>query len=181
MIQRMNSIKSVDAVWLDHNDPARPLFCGWDTVLKEHMKAIPSVKDGGYTKNHFFEFADGQVVAQDTVASDIKFTHTYVPEELVPVVSQLILKSIIGVTDLTMASIADVILKRHPTCDLPESKVESLKEKYFAIPAEFYTYYPVAKEGKKNVVEDSTQFAVQRAHAAVGKSWDVLDWLSMLR
>jgi hypothetical protein len=108
-------------------------------------------------------------VAQDTVASDIKFTHTYVPEELVPVVSQLILKSIIGVTDLTMASIADVILKRHPTCDLPESKVESLKEKYFAIPAEFYTYYPVAKEGKKNVVEDSTQFAVQRAHAAVGK------------
>jgi hypothetical protein len=107
MIQRMNSIKSVDAVWLDHNDPTRPLFCGWDTVLKEHMKAIPSVKDGGYTKNHFFEFADGQVVARDTVASDIKFTHTYVPEELVPVVSQLILKSIIGVTDLTMASIAD--------------------------------------------------------------------------
>jgi hypothetical protein len=95
--------------------------------------------------------------------------HTYVPEEIVPVVSQLILKAIIGATDLTMASIADVILMRHPNYDLPESKVRSLKEKYFAIPAEFYSYYPVAKEGKKNVVEDSTRFAVQRAQAAVGK------------
>jgi hypothetical protein len=67
------------------------------------------------------------VVARDTVASDIKFTHTYVPEEIVPVVSQLILKAIIGATDLTMASIADVILMRHPNYDLPESKVESFK------------------------------------------------------
>jgi hypothetical protein len=36
---QMNSIKSVDVVWR-----------GWDTVLKEHMKAIPNVKDGGYKK-----------------------------------------------------------------------------------------------------------------------------------
>lgn len=169
MIERMNSIRSVDAVWIDHNDPIRPLFCGWDIVLKEHMKVIPSVKDGGYTKSHFFEFADGQVVARDTVASDIKFTHSYVPAESVSLVSHSILKAIIGQTELSKASVADVILKRHPTYELPESKVESLREKYFAIPSEFYSYYPAGKEAKKDVVEDSVGFAIQRAHAAVGK------------
>lgn len=58
MITKMNTISTVTGEFLDHNDPCRLLFTGWEWILKEHFIPIPRIENG-YTKNHFYEFADG--------------------------------------------------------------------------------------------------------------------------
>ena len=40
MVECINTIKSVTAQFLDHDDPLRPLHVGWDKLLKEQMLQI---------------------------------------------------------------------------------------------------------------------------------------------
>ena len=165
MVECINTIKSVTAQFLDHNDPARPLHVGWDKLLKDNMSPIPSMQGGGYTKAHFFEFNKGEASIRDTVDKEIKYVHTFVPLDRIDEVKDIILEKVQGHTNLDKATVKDVILPRHPICPLPRSKIESLGEKYFAIPAEYLSYYP------KRLLDDDANapaLAKDRANAALG-------------
>jgi hypothetical protein len=52
-----------------------PFFEGWEGTLKAYFKPIPTIPDGGYTKGHFYEFADGKVTMRETITSDIFYEH----------------------------------------------------------------------------------------------------------
>lgn len=141
MIQKMSAVKSITGEFLDHNDPGRLLFIGWDKLLKEHLSPIPSIEHG-YTKNHFFEFADGQVSMRHIVGSEVKYVHNYVQEGMGRIVRNSILSKIIGNVRLENANLSDMILPQHPVGIFPPSKIGSLTEKYFTIPADKLSYYP---------------------------------------
>ena len=76
------------------------------------MKPISPIKDGGYTKGHFYEFADGQVTMRDSITSDIYAVHSYIPEGLVGVITSHIMHKILGDISLESATLTDVILPR---------------------------------------------------------------------
>ena len=157
MIERMSSVLTVDGEFLDHNDPTRLLFAGWDTVSKQHFIPIPSI-DNGYTKNHFYEFADGQVSIRHIVGSDIKYVHNYVAEGLGKIIKKAIISSIFGNVCLQKATVEDIILTRHPVGDFPKkSKVSSLAEKYFSIPEDKLYYYPKLSDlqAERTAIENS--------------------------
>ena len=141
MITKMNTISTVTGEFLDHNDPCRLLFTGWERILKEHFIPIPAIENG-YTKNHFYEFADGQVTMRQTVGSEVKYVHNYVAEGTNRIIKNSVLSKILGSVTLENATFQDIILPRHPVGNFPQSKVISLSEKYFTIPEEMLYYYP---------------------------------------
>ena len=165
MVECINTIKSVTAQFLDHDDPLRPLHVGWDKLLKEQMLQIPSLPGGGYTKAHFFEFHGVQVSIRDTVDKEVHHVHTYIRPEHAKTAIETILVKLQGHTNLDKVTVTDVILPRHPVCILPRSKIESLAEKYFSIPTEYLSYYP-----KKSLSYDlePSALAKDRALAALG-------------
>jgi histidinol phosphatase-like PHP family hydrolase len=77
MIEKMSSIATVNAEFIDHTDPDRYIYTGWEKLLKEQLAPIPQLGTG-YTKNHFYEFADGQVSIRHIVGSEIKYVHNYI-------------------------------------------------------------------------------------------------------
>lgn len=141
MIEKMSNIKTVKGEFIDHNDPMRNIYSGWEKVLKDQFIPIPSI-DNGYTKNHFFEFCDGQVSIRHIVGSEIKYVHNYVLNSSLNTIRKRILQSIIGNVSLSKATIDDIILPRHPISEFPQSKISSLTEKYFSIPEDKLYYYP---------------------------------------
>ena len=155
MIDRMSSINTVKAEFIDHNNPLRNIYSGWEKILKDQFIPIPAV-DNGYTKNHFFEFADGQVSIRHIVGSEIKYVHDYVQKGCLNTIKKRILNSLIGDISLSKATMDDIILLRHPVSDFPQSKVSSLAEKYFSIPEDKLFYYPpMTKDSVKKDQERS--------------------------
>lgn len=74
---KLSNIATVNAEFIDHTDPDRYIYTGWEKFLKHQFIPIPQL-DNGYTKNYFYEFADGQVSIRHLVGSEIKYVHDYV-------------------------------------------------------------------------------------------------------
>lgn len=127
---------------------------GWEKILADNLISIKGI-DNGYTKNHFFEFSNGEVSIRNLVTDKIKHVHKYLPYEFLNTVRKTILSSILerGVR-VENCSIRDMILERHPVSIFPESKLKSLQEKYFSIPVEFVSYYPKASENVEKLEDD---------------------------
>jgi len=58
--EAMNNVANIQAEFLDHSIDDNPFFTGWSDVMNAHFASIPNIADGGYTKNHFFEFLKEQ-------------------------------------------------------------------------------------------------------------------------
>lgn len=109
------------------------------------MEPIKGIQKG-YSRYHFFEFANGEVSIRNIVKNAVRHVHKYFPFHLLKSKRTAILSEVIGNAHLSDCTLVDVILQRHPVSEFPASKIESLKEKYFSIPAEFLNYYPVVND-----------------------------------
>ena len=94
-------------------------------MLKEHLQPIVGI-DKGYTKCHFFEFADGEVAIRNIVTDLSPTVHKYVPTGMVRVIRDAMLKKVIGLTPLEKCTFKDIILERHPVSTFPATKISSL-------------------------------------------------------
>ena len=162
MIDKIKNVDTVRAEFIDHTDPLRQIFTGWEKVLKDQFILIPQLENG-YTKNHFYEFADGQVSIRHTVGSEIKYVHNYILQGTQSTIKNRILKSIIGDATLQKATMNDIILTTHPLIEFPKSKISSLSEKYFSIPEDKLYYYPsISKEVEhSNPVTNANNRAIE--------------------
>lgn len=164
MIEKMNTVNSVNGEFIDHNDDTRQIYMGWEKILKDQFVPIPAI-DNGYTKNHFYEFSDGQVSIRHLVGSEIKHVHDYLIKGSEGIIKRRILQSLIGNTSLEKATFDSIILNRHPVIEFPKSKVSSLAEKYFSIPEDKLSYYPSISNFKNQ--NDAVDNANIRAREAV--------------
>jgi hypothetical protein len=129
------------------------------------MKPIPPIKDGGYTKGHFYEFADGQVTMRDSITSDIYAVHSYIPEGLVGVITSHIMHKILGDISLESATLTDVILPRVRPRPFDAKKTTSFREKMFAIPSQYHDYYPGKAEAIQSGSEETSATQAENAVA----------------
>ena len=129
------------------------------------MKLIPPIKDGGYTKGHFYEFAEGQVTMRDSITSDIYAVHSYIPEGLVGVITSHIMHKIFGDIPLESATITDVILPRVRPRPFDATKTASFREKMFAIPSQYHDYYPGKAETKQSGYKETSATQAENAIA----------------
>ena len=67
---------------------------GWEKILADNLISIKGI-DNGYTKNHFFEFSNGEVSIRNLVTDKIKHVHKYLPYEFLNTVRKTILSSIL--------------------------------------------------------------------------------------
>ena len=135
-------MSSIEAEFFDHRKDGIPFHEGWDDTLKAFLKSIPSIPDGGYTKGHFYEFADGKVSMRDTVTSDIFHEHNYVGEGTLGIVREGLIRRIFGSTPFESATLEDIILPRHRPRVWDAKKMSNFSTKLNTIPAEFRSYYP---------------------------------------
>ncbi|KAG2799737.1 hypothetical protein PC118_g20650 [Phytophthora cactorum] len=128
LVDKVKTVKSVNAKFLDHNDPSRPFFVGWSSLLDKYFMSPPS----GYTSNYLFEIDNGLCTARNTVdtADGDSITFAMVDPDNVDHIKKA--------------------LPRHPIKELPAKKVKSLSAKYFSIPKEYLAYYPDVLEAIVN-------------------------------
>ena len=144
MAELCNLTKSVKAEFLDHNDPKRPFFVGWSTLLNKYFKKMPP----GFTFNYFFEFVNGNCKMK-------KLTTTPDEEAIVfnmvkgdpDLVRKAILQDLFGSDKLEDMQLDNVQLARHSGNVLKPKKLKSLSQKYFSIPDQYLGYYPNVPEG----------------------------------
>jgi hypothetical protein len=86
---------------------------------------------------------------------------------MVRIVKDAILQEIVGAVPLEKCTFDDIILPRHPVPAFPASKMASLSEKYFSIPAEYLKYYPPTEGSLRNEV-GAAERANLRALEATG-------------
>jgi hypothetical protein len=65
LVEKVNTVKSVNGIFLDHNDPQRPLFIEWSALLSKYFTPPPA----GYTSNYLFEIDQGVCTARKTVST----------------------------------------------------------------------------------------------------------------
>ena len=137
------------------------IFERWEEILKAHFAPIPSIKDGGYTQYHFFEFQNGVVRMRHNPESNIEHTHVYVQrgsshqgtEQQYETLVQQCVKSIerhlfypgitfVNATAKDIDTTNRIGLIRHSRREMLESKLRSFWTKAFSIPAEYISYYP---------------------------------------
>ena len=196
-VARFNSIKSVNAEFLNHECSNRLMFRNWDDVLHRHFVPIPTIKDGGYTSFYFFEFKNGILSMRKTAESEIEYTHAYLQtkvgsndstsyEELVNRCKSSLEKALFvdeKTFDNATIEHINVLFKsglcRHPSNTLTETKIESFWTKGFSIPKEYIGYYPTyptelgdgnqinAVEKKRKLMDESTMKMVKKLKKAV--------------
>ena len=164
-VEAFNTISSVEAEFIDHTDSNRMCFERWEEILKAHFAPIPTIKDGGYTQFHFFEFKNGVLTMRHNPESIVAHTHVYVQrasyshqqgsstdQSYALLVQQCLTsverhlfypgKSFANATaqDINVTSTAGLI--RHHRKEVLESRVKSFWTKGFSIPFEYQSYYP---------------------------------------
>ena len=161
-IDAFNTIRSVEADFIDHLDPSRMCFERWEEILKAHFAPIPTIKEGGYTQFHFFEFKCGVLTMRHSPESNVAHTHVYVQrgsaqscdadqsyERLVQLCVQSVERYLFfpgktftnaTVQDINVTSTSGLI--RHRRKEVQECRVKSFWTKGFSIPVEYQDYYP---------------------------------------
>jgi hypothetical protein len=171
-----NSVNSasIEAEFFDHKTSV-PFYEGWEQSLKAHYKPIPAI-DGGYTRGHFFEFADGKVTIRDMINTEPFYVHSYITEDTAGIIKENLLRRIFGNVPFESATLADIKFSKVPPRPWDMKKLSSFKEKFFSIPAEYQSYYPQVdgcqqidqnlskKKGRPRVedIESSDSFPTQK-------------------
>ena len=146
LVDAVNKVNSVNGIFLDHTDPARPFFVDWDTLLHKYFTVPPS----GYTSNYLFEIDQGICTARHLVTTPDSDAITF--NMVKPGTHDAVRKAILtdlfgpGVTQISQASIGKMQLPRCPVKTMADKKLKSLSEKYFSIPPECLGYYPKVSE-----------------------------------
>lgn len=144
IVQKCNTVNSVEAKFLDHTDSHRPFYCKWDAILNKYFLNLPI----GYISNYLFEFAEGVVTMRHIISTPddqaVNFQMLRQPENI-DIVRRALLQEIFGITSMEQISahtISSLCLPRHQGNQLTAKKIKSLQKKYFSIPKEFLSYYP---------------------------------------
>ena len=119
-------------------DPDKPFRVGWGSILNKYFKDIP----GGFTKFYFFEFTKGFLTYRRLATSPDSEAITIKLIEFTPGLKKKLLIELFGKNDDTDLKMLDLKLPTNPGKTLGETKIKSLAEKYFSIPAEFRELYP---------------------------------------
>ncbi|OWZ12487.1 hypothetical protein PHMEG_00014342 [Phytophthora megakarya] len=130
LICEMNKVKSIDAVFLDHESP-ECIFHWYGIAAVQVVHPPPA----GYTANYLFEIDEGVCTTVNTPDKDA-ITFRMIDPTLIAELFGSNVKSI------WEASIRGVELPRHPVKELPEKKMKLLVAKYFSIPQQYLSYYP---------------------------------------
>jgi hypothetical protein len=159
-IAAFNTVRSVEAEFINHLDNGRLIYERWDEMLKAHLAPIPAIKDGGYTKYHFFEFHNGVLNMRHSTESNIEHTHVYVQrastqgtEVAYATIVEQCVKSFekhlfypgitfANATPLDINIMSNSGLMRHGRKEMQESQLKSFWTKGFSIPTEYLSYFP---------------------------------------
>ena len=147
IVEKCNTVNSIEAEFLDHNSPNRPFFVGWEAVLNKYFRNMPA----GFTSFYFFEMDRGTVTYRHTGDSpDAEASVHSLLRADYNVVKKALLQELFGVSlvsELSAASINSLKLPRHKGNTLTKKKVKSLSKKYFSIPPQYLPYYPTVDSG----------------------------------
>ena len=88
-VEKMNSVKSVEATFWDHLQPDKPMYEGWGEIMSSCLHEVSN-----YTSNHCFEFYDGKVLMKQSFLDDNGVSHTFCTD--IPVVRKLLMLKILG-------------------------------------------------------------------------------------
>ena len=135
-------VTSIEAEFFHHQKNGLPFFEGWETTLKSHFRAIPSIPDGGYTRGHFLEFTYGNIIMRETITSEVFHEHSYIGSGSLGIISENMLRRIFGNIPFESATVAAIILPRLRPRVWEEKKMTSFQEKFASIPSEYRSYYP---------------------------------------
>lgn len=79
LLSTINTVKNVEAKFLDHRDNKVNMFIGWDKLLCAHFTEIPQLsKIGGYTSCFFFHFKNGLLSMRKSLQEEVCYVHQYV-------------------------------------------------------------------------------------------------------
>ena len=151
IVEKCNTVNSIEAEFLDHNSPNRPFFVGWEAVLNKYFRNMPA----GFISFYFFEMDRGTVTYRHTGDSlDAEASVHSLLRADYTVVKKALFQELFGVTsvsELSAASINSLKLPRHKGNTLTKKKVKSLSKKYFSIPPQYRPYYPTVDSGVGDV------------------------------
>ena len=138
MCKLMNTVKSIDAEFLD-NKSEKPVFVtGWSDLLCRYFDTLPD----GYTGNYFFEFENGMATVRHLCTTSDEEAWSFQmctnPEQ----VKKALLHDLFAVSDPDLAVYANIRLPKDPGLELKLKKVVSLSNKYHSIPADKMWFYP---------------------------------------
>ncbi len=151
----------MEAEFIDHENPNRMIFEKWEELLRAHFAPIPTIKNGGYTQYHFFEFKLGVITMRHSPESKIEHTHVYLQrgkgqgvnhshemlvDDCVKSLEKHLFISGKIFTDATLEDInvnsSGLGLVRHEEKKVPTPRLLSFWTKGFSIPPEYLPYYP---------------------------------------
>ena len=163
-------MKSIEAEFLDHENPTRVMYEGWEKLLSKYFQRIPNIRDGGYTSFYYFEFDNGTLTMRRNLRDENPVTHEYFNPLESSAIKEQLLRDLFGDVSLENASFSDMLvgpefsLSLHPLKILSQAKISSLSGKYFSIPAEYLPYYPPVEHN--DGIRSVTDFAIARGIAA---------------
>ena len=162
---------------MDHTDPKRAMYKGWEQLMRTHMKKIPSIPGDGYTLYHYFEIEKGKITMKKTLDDTVPYVHEYISEERIDSVRNAISRSLFGRISFQNASFSDMVLGNKDSCieivgnkSIPEVRVRNLQQMYALMPTECLHYYPPSVTSGKNLAQSEEDFAVIRGNIASKQS-----------
>ena len=143
--QQCNKVANVNTEHLRGQDYGGPFRVGWLTKLSKYFKKLPD----GYTNNQFFEFRGGFCTFRKLATTQDEDAVTVRICDQTPLLKERLLRDFFGRADRKTLRMMDLTLPRNPGRTLANTKLKSLSEKYFSIPAQYLKYYPVYVPKKK--------------------------------
>ena len=163
LFDKVNSIKNVTAV--DVSKLA--LFDGFNNILKKYFQEMPN----GYTKYYYYEFSKGKCFykyhaeASDSEIQEFTFCYNVSTTKIA------ILRELFGETTIEgLICNKNILLPNYRSIKLPDSKIQSLKNKYSTIPVQFLWYYPNFDGNQDtNLIETNVDYNTRKKRDRNGK------------
>lgn len=79
LVDCMNGIANVEAVYIDYTAERPFMYAGWDNLFEAYFHNIPYLQTmHGYTQAHFYEFRNGLLYIRVSHNEEIIYTHAFV-------------------------------------------------------------------------------------------------------
>ncbi|ETM35588.1 hypothetical protein L914_17531 [Phytophthora nicotianae] len=169
LVEKVNEVKSVKGVFIDHNAADCTYFVGWGELLAKYF----SPPSAGYTANYPFEIDNGVCTARKTVdtPNDEAIVFPTMDPSNIPSGRKALISELFGSNIPTFweASLSGVQLPKHPTKERSAKKMKSLAAKYFSIPKQYLKYYPNVPEviASASTAESKETGAVTGSHSTL--------------
>jgi hypothetical protein len=182
LLKTINTVKNVEAKFLDHRVKEVYMYTGWDKLLYAHFTEIPQLsKIGGYTSCFFFHFKNGLLSIQKSLQEEVCYVHQYVTgptgdcteadiKKCVTSLQSHLFKNNRTFGDATMDDILystegeknnskAPYLSQHPSIVIPLKQRVSFWNKAHSIPLDMQAYYGPRPDGfvvESEIVIDDT-------------------------